>query len=191
MSLSEKEKASIQSVSINKHVEKPNSLSVEVYNKVGVYKKPIGGWGKAKANGIGYGRLDVGIKRKLRTIWKRAFIDIEKIVMEELENRLKSGGIFDSILPSGGDAEFTIRIITYGFYSKRADSKFLQPALSVEGELIKSDSTILWKSVASSGGYFSQLPSYTLKDFEDSPDLMREAINLVAKRVIGYLIDKL
>ena len=185
MALSEKEKASIQSVSINKHVEKPDSLSFEFY------QKSVASWRQAIAGGISGGIFKSSTEHTLRRIWNRAFIDIEKIVMEELENRLKSRGLFDSILPSGGDAEFTIRIISYGFYSKKADSKFLQPALSVEGKLIKSDGTILWKSIESSGSFFSQLPSYNLKDFEESPELMRGAINLVAERIIGNLIDKL
>ena len=61
----------------------------------------------------------------------------------------------------------------------------------MEGKLTKSDGTILWKSIEASGFFSFQLPSYNLKDFEESPELMREAINLVAERIIGSLIDKL
>ncbi len=183
--ISEKEKASIHSVSINKHVEKPDSLSFEFHQET------VASWGQAISKGIHGGLYKSRMERTLIQIWNRASIDIEKIVMEEFEKRLKSRGLFDSILPSGGDAEFTIEIKTYGFYSSQIDSKSLQPALSVEGKLTKSDGTILWKAISSLGGIYSGLPSYNLKDFEESPELMRGAINLVAERIVGHLIDGL
>ena len=129
MVLSEKEKASIQSVSINKHVEKPDSLSFDFYQRTPANFK------QAIAAGIDGGLFQSRMERILTKIWNRASIDIEKIVMEELENRLKSRGLFDSIIPSGGDAEFTIRIITYGFYSRQADRNFFSQRFQWKGNL--------------------------------------------------------
>jgi len=182
MILSKKEKASIQSISICKHVKKPDSLSFKAKNP------PASNLGQALVSGLDAGLFAAKVKPRLRRIWYLASIDIEKNVMDELEKQLKFSHLSDLIVHSGGDAEFTIEIINYGF--EEIDGLLLRPMLSVKGSLTKTDGTILWKS-SRQVNFLSNLPYYNLNDLARSRDLMREAISLAANRVIVSLINSL
>ena len=113
-------------------------------------------------------------------------IDVAQMVRDQFIKELEDHRLFYSIVAQGGDAEVRLTIRIYGFAYEMSSQ--LKPMLGVEGTLITSNDTILWKKYGYVTNLSKETPSNTLRQFIDNPKLMREAFAVAAQIVVEDLI---
>lgn len=175
---------SIRTVSINKNIKIPDEI----------YYYGLGhGVGGALSGLIGQAIADVaaqGTKAQIKTAMQEGHIDLAQIVREQFETELVAARIFPSIIPEGGDAEVRLEIGMFGFAQIFGDilSNQMKPMLTINGSLVRTDGTIIWKKSSYVINATKQTPSHTLEEYLQNPQLMREAFTVAAKIASAELV---
>ncbi|MHC4751574.1 MAG: hypothetical protein ACYTFW_17090 [Planctomycetota bacterium] len=173
--LTAEKKASIKSISINNHVQMPDAM---------FYRGPEYALG---AFDIPVEYIEKSIGEIIQYLMRESKIDVTQIVREQFINGIEVNRIFESIVSESGDAEIRLSIRIYGF-AYEISSK-LKPMLGVEGSLIKSDDSVLWKKYAYVTNLNKSTPSSTLGQFFNNPELMREALTVATQIVVEDLVN--
>ncbi len=182
ISLTKKERALIQSVSINQNIPKPNDIYYYGAEEI-MLGRAIGVLGQISAM-----ETVREPKRRFKYVMERNQIDIEQIVREQFGDELTKSNLFNSIVDEKGDAEFRLSIEGYGFSApSHGFSDKLRPNLALTGSLVKLNGTILWKRrIIRIKGKTS---SYTLEEYLKNPELIREALTASSRIAVRDLIN--
>jgi hypothetical protein len=151
--------------------------------------------GTAQVWGVGGGVIGavvgakdaVGAKDQIKAAMRRDQIDLGLIIREQLESELVTASVFPSIVPEGGDAEIRLEVLIFGFGQPHAFSGKLMPTLGVQGSLVRTNGTVLWKKYDYAAGQ-NQAFLHTLEEYLQNPQLIREAIIICAKIVSDRLV---
>jgi hypothetical protein len=174
--LKPQKRASIQSISINNHVQMPDVM---------FYRGPeyaLGAFGV-----VGKFAADITKMKNheiIKYLMDETDTNVVQIVREHFTNEMERNKVFSSIVPEGGDAKIVLSVQMYGF-AYELSSK-LKPMLGVIGNLTQND-TVLWKKYAYVTNLNKTTPSNTLKAFVANPELIREAFEAAAQIVVEDL----
>lgn len=180
--LKPQDKASLQTISISNHVEKPDVIYYKEYSLYAPHTTSgrIEAYNEMKnANQIIY-------------LMKHFDIDVSQIVREQFTNELESSGIFNSILPEGADGEIKLRVLTYGFGPPILSEhrvKPLKPMMGIEGRLQTSDGSVVWKKYAYVTNLSKITPEYSPEDFTNKPESLRRAFEITAAIIVQELVS--
>ena len=172
--LTAKNRASIQSISVSEQVTMPDVM---------FYRGPEYALGALKVP-VEYVEKSIG--EVIQRLMREHKIDVAQMVRDQLIKELEDHRLFNSIVAEGGDAEVKLAIVTYGFAYEM--SSRLKPMLGVEGTLITSNDTVIWKKYGYVTNLSKETPSNTLGQFIDNPQLMREAFAAATQIVVADLI---
>ena len=172
--LTAKNRASIQSISVSDQVKMPDVM---------FYRGPEYALGALKVP-VEYVEKSIG--EVIQHLMREHKIDVAQMVRDQFIKELEKHRLFNPIVTEGGDAELKLTIRIYGFAYEMSSQ--LKPMLGVEGSLIKSNDTILWKKYGYVTNLSKETPPNTLGRFIDNPKLMREAFAVAAQIVVEDLI---
>ena len=174
--------ATIKSVSICENVTKPGSL---IYSgRKQAFLAVCGCLG-----GLAGGLAAEKTASKIKTVMEQEKIDVGEIVREQFVNELKNSNLFASIVSENSDAEFKLSIRTFGFIVPQGFSSKLKPILGVEGKLVKSDGSVLWEKYEFISNLSKKTPSYSLENYFDNPELIREVFTIASQSIVADLIE--
>jgi hypothetical protein len=176
--LKPQEKMAIQIISINNHVKMPEEM---------LYKGPevaLGAFGTVGEITAEF--LEMTNKEKIKYLMNKYDIDVAQIVREQFTNELEAGGVFNSIVPAGGDGKIKLWVRIYGI-SYELSGK-LKPVLGVEGSLLGSNDSVVWKKYAYVTNFNDMTPGNSMEQFISNPELIREAFEISAILVAQDLV---
>jgi len=172
--LTAKNRASTQSISVSEHVTMPDVM---------FYRGPEYALGALKVP-VEY--IEKSIGEVIQQLLREHKIDVAQMVRDQFIKGLEDQRLFNSIVTEGGDAELKLTIRIYGFGYEMSSQ--LKPMLGVEGTLITSNDTVLWKKYGYVTNLSKETPPNTLGQFIDNPKLMREAFAVATQIVVEDLI---
>jgi hypothetical protein len=185
ITLTKENKACLKSVCVCKEVVKPERIVV---------------YGASETFAVMSGFLTLGVvgavvaseipKKRgpaIQYVIDKVGIDMGQIVRENFIAQLKNSGFPGSLSEEGGDAEFKLAIKGLSFTKPPGFTGKLQPGMTIEGSLVKSDGTVLWKNSKS----VIHGPSRKFDDYINDPDLIKESINTCSGMIIEKLVKDL
>jgi hypothetical protein len=173
---------SIQSVSLDKNVTIPAYMTYT--GRTRSVSALIPGIVGAVATGIEQG----GARNALAAAMQRGQIDVGQIAREQFAAELGKAGIFPSIVPEGGDAQVTLEVQMFGFGATWAFSTELRPTLGVKASLVRNGS-VVWQRYESISSLNGETPKHYIEDYLETPDLIRQGFESVAKLVAAALVN--
>lgn len=181
----------IQSVSLHNDIDKPEHLlyvgAVSRSMRGGPVFSPLGTLAAALAT-AGEG-TDAEIGVKLEEAMSQASIDIRELVREQFLHQLRQLRVFQDIRPAGGDAEFLLTILQYGFQRSRDGIK---PWLQVQGRLQQSGGPVLWtNAVEIQSVDYEPTPEYPLQECLENPARIKAALTVAAQLAAERLVKNI
>jgi hypothetical protein len=159
------DKASFQTISISNNVQMPE----EMY-----YNEPTAVHEKENAD-------------KIKYLMKLFDIDVSQIVREQFTKELESSGVFNSIVPEGGDGEIILRVNQYGFgYGFEPGQK---PMMAIDGSLQASDGSVFWRNYAYVTNLNTITPAYSIEKLTNNPESLREAFEITTAILVQELVS--
>jgi hypothetical protein len=184
-SITESDKASIQSVSVSEDVFIPDRMFYQG-PKESILMGTRGMLGFMQA---GESALDA--EQAFKLAMNAYDIDIAKIVRNEFTSKLAHSNIFKVNDDGNSLYKFKLMIKVYGFAQYQGLSQQLKPMLGIEARLEGSDNKVLWKKYAFITALNGSTPSHTSIEYLKNPDFILEAFNTASRIVIAELIDDL
>ena len=179
--LSKQSREAIRSVSFNRDVTMPGNLE---------YTGQAQGVAFIMFGAVGWAIMEPaaqGVKAQLEAAMRESAVDVGQIVREQFAAELAAAGIFPTIAPEGGDAEFKIEVTRVGFVHAPF-STALKPVLSMKATLARRNGSVLWEM----GDYVSnsnkETPAHALAEYIETPGLIREALSVASRVVVGRLV---
>jgi hypothetical protein len=176
--LKPEKRASIQSISINHHVQVPDAM---YYSGPEYALHAYGVIGDIFADYIQMKNHEI-----IKDLMKKNDIHVVQIVRDHFTNEMERNTIFKSIVSEGGDAEFALSVLIYGFANELSGK--LKPMLGVTGSLTEGN-TVLWKKYAYITNFNDTTPPNTLEQFVANPELIRYAFESAAQIVVEDLCN--
>jgi hypothetical protein len=133
---------------------------------------------------------DAEIGIKLEDVMSQASIDLREIVREQFLHQLRQLRVFQDIRPEGGDAEFMLTILQYGF--RRSSPEGIKPWLRVQGRLQQSGGPVLWtNAVEIQSVEYEPTPEYRLKECLENPARIKDALTVAAQLAAERLVKNI
>lgn len=182
VTLKKSDRELIRSISINKDVKIPDDM---------VYQGPTQTWGISMgvigvAKGAAAAMTD---KDLINEVMGNNQIDLRQIVREQFAEEMIAAGVFPLIVSEGGDAVVILEIRIWGLAQAHAFTDQLKPMLNVKGTLVQANGTVLWERVDYVTAFHDQTPRYTLEEYLQNPQYIREAFTACAKIVSQGLVN--
>ena len=174
--LKPEKKASIQSVSINNHVQMPAAM---YYKGSESALSAYGVIGEVAAEYYGKKNHEI-----IKHLMKKNDIQVAQIVRDHFTNEIERNMIFNTIVSEAGDAEFALSVLIYGFAYELSGK--LKPMLGVTGSLTEG-SAVLWKKYAYVTNFNDTTPPNTIEQFINNPERIRYAFESAAQIVVEDL----
>jgi len=180
----------IKSVSLHNNIDKPEHLLYVGAVSQALRSPLFSPLGTLVASLVTAGEgTDAEIVVKLEEAMSKASIDIQEIVREQFLHQLRQLRVFQDIGPEGGDAEFMLTILQYGFQRSRDGIK---PWLRVQGRLQQSGGPVLWtNAVEIQSVEYEPTPEYTLKECLENPARIKEALTVAAQLAAERLVKNI
>ncbi|GAB4514144.1 MAG: hypothetical protein Tsb0026_19330 [Sulfuricaulis sp.] len=180
--LSQSDKNSIRSVSINQTVTLPETVTyrgpeASIYAVFGAVGAMVGSVAN-KSN-----------EEVLKQFMEKNGIDAAAIVKEQLNTQLHDSQMFSNVVQNDADAQFKIDIVMYGLSNGGNGSK-LKPWLVMNVALIKSDGRVVWQKYLHDISY-DDLRLYSLGQYVEKPELLKIGLEKHARVLFKSMNDDL
>lgn len=117
-------------------------------------------------------------------------IFIEEIVRDEFVEQFNTSGKFAQAgVKEQADAVMTLKVDNYGIYNGGGISKNFTPVLLMHATLINKVGKTIWEETAYAN--LLEKGGYTLEQYKQNPDLIRQGWSETAKKAMAALMEKL
>ena len=174
--------------------------SVTVGQNVGIADNPVV-YGRAYSVGCMFGAI--GCMAADRTpeslVFKKTLedhkIDLKEIVRQEFISNLTAIQAFPAIVMEGGDANFELRIISYGLAPGLSmaltHDRPLKPTLTMWAKLLTRDGKLLWENSEVITAVSDAAPAHKQAIYYANPRLIEEGFRKVASALVKDLLKDL
>jgi len=186
VSMSQRDRQSIQSVTVSGNVPVPDQLFYQ---------------GRKESILMGaFGVAGAGASMKTRKkpaglivdVMNKAGINVGTIVAEQFTAQLKSAGVFGQVESDcDGCPRIHLAVRFYGFAQPHGLSSQLRATIGVEGTMKDSTGRVWWKKYSYVTALNKQTPSHTLQEYLEKPELIREGFTVATDTVVNDLINDL
>jgi hypothetical protein len=181
VSLSNQDKANLKKINLSHQVTIPKDMLYVAHGEQYAMAAP-GVIEILAANSVAGG--DVG---EIKNIMAKNNINLEELLIKQTSEALSKSGI---TIDENSNTVMYLSVVKYGFIA--ADAGFsltnMNPVLKIDGKIVKNGK-IIWQNSSNLG--VSDLPSYSLKDIKNNPEILRRSLTQAAKTVAEKLVAEL